>query len=31
MERGDIGFIHLAQHEDNWWALVNTVMSVRVP
>jgi hypothetical protein len=34
MDLGEIGFrdmdwIHLAQ--DRWWALVNTVMNLRVP
>jgi hypothetical protein len=28
---GDVDWIHLAQDRDRWWALVNTVMSLRVP
>jgi hypothetical protein len=24
-------WIHLAQERDQWWALVNTVMNLRVP
>jgi ribosome biogenesis protein Nip4 len=28
---GDVDWIHLAQDRDTWWALVNTVMSLRVP
>jgi hypothetical protein len=36
MDLGEVGFggvdwIHLAQHRDRWRALVNTVMSLRVP
>jgi ribosome biogenesis protein Nip4 len=36
MDLGEIGFgdvvwIHLAQDRDRWQALVNTVMSLRVP
>jgi hypothetical protein len=26
-----VGWIHLAQDEDQWWAVVNTVMHHRVP
>jgi hypothetical protein len=28
---GDVDWIHLAQDRDRWQALVNTVMSLRVP
>jgi hypothetical protein len=28
---GDVDWIHLAQDRDKWLALVNTVMSLRVP
>jgi hypothetical protein len=28
--RGDIDWIHLAQDMDQWRALVNTVMNIRV-
>jgi hypothetical protein len=28
---GDVEWIHLAQDKDRWQALVNTVMSLRVP
>jgi hypothetical protein len=28
---GDVDWIHLAQDKDRWWALVNTVMNLRVP
>jgi hypothetical protein len=28
---GDIDSIDLAQNRDKWWALVNTVMNLRVP
>jgi hypothetical protein len=27
---GDVDWIHLAQDRDRWWALVNTVMNLRV-
>jgi hypothetical protein len=27
----DIGWIDLAQNRDQWWALGNTVMNLRVP
>jgi hypothetical protein len=27
----DVDWIHLAQDRDRWWALVNTVMKLRVP
>jgi hypothetical protein len=26
-----VGWIHLDQEIDQWWALVNTVMDIRVP
>jgi len=26
-----LGCIHLAQRTDQWWALVNMVMNLRVP
>jgi hypothetical protein len=29
--RGGMGWIHLAQDGDQWPALVNTVMNIRVP
>jgi hypothetical protein len=28
---GDVDGIHWAQDRDRWWALVNTVMNLRVP
>jgi hypothetical protein len=28
---GNMDWIHLAQHRDQWKALVNTVMNLRVP
>jgi hypothetical protein len=28
---GDVDWIHWAQDRDRWWALVNTVMILRVP
>jgi hypothetical protein len=28
---GDVDWIHLARDRDRWWALVNTVMNLRVP
>jgi hypothetical protein len=28
---GDMNWIHLAQSRDQWRALVNTVMNLRVP
>jgi hypothetical protein len=31
MDLGEIGFGDLAQDRDRWWALVNTVMNLRVP
>jgi hypothetical protein len=27
---GDVDWIHWAQDRDRWWALVNTVMNLRV-
>jgi hypothetical protein len=27
----DVEWMHLAQYRDNWWAVVNTVMNLRVP
>jgi hypothetical protein len=26
-----VGWIHLAQYRDQWWALVNMVMNLQVP
>jgi hypothetical protein len=31
MDLGDVDWIHLAQDRDRWRALVNTVLSLRVP
>jgi hypothetical protein len=28
---GDVDWINLTQDRDRWWALVNTVMNLRVP
>jgi hypothetical protein len=28
---GDVDWIHWAQDRGRWWALVNTVMNLRVP
>jgi hypothetical protein len=28
---GDVDWINLAQNRDRWWAVVNTVMNLRVP
>jgi hypothetical protein len=28
---GDVDCIHWAQDRDRWWALVNTVINLRVP
>jgi hypothetical protein len=28
---GDVSWIHWAQDRDMWWAVVNTVMNLRVP
>jgi hypothetical protein len=27
----DMDWLHLDQSDENWWALVNTVMKLRVP
>jgi hypothetical protein len=27
----DVEWMHLAQDRNQWWALVNTVMNLRVP
>jgi hypothetical protein len=29
--REDVDRIHLAQDRDQWWAIVNTAMNLRVP
>jgi hypothetical protein len=29
--REDVYWIHLAQDRDQWWAVVNMVMKLRVP
>jgi len=26
-----VEYMHLAQDADQWWAIVNTVMNIRVP
>jgi hypothetical protein len=31
IERGGMDWIDLAQDRNKWWALVNTVMNLRVP
>jgi hypothetical protein len=31
IRREGVDWIHLAQNRDNWWALANTVMNLRVP
>jgi hypothetical protein len=31
MGREDVGWMHMAQDGDQWWALVNTVLNLRVP
>jgi hypothetical protein len=28
---GSVNWMHLAQDRDQWWALVNTVLNLRVP
>jgi hypothetical protein len=28
---GGMGWLDLAQDRDQWWALVNTVMNIRIP
>jgi hypothetical protein len=28
---GGVDWIHVAQNRDQWWALVNTVLKLRVP
>jgi hypothetical protein len=30
IKRKDVDWIHLAQDKDQWWALVNSVMNLRV-
>jgi hypothetical protein len=27
----DVDWIHMAQDKDQWWAVVNTIMNLRVP
>jgi len=31
VEWESVDCIHLAEHTDQWWAVVNTVMNLRVP